>query len=134
MEKRRYSFILMADSIEKIDKLAQNQGLSRTALLQLIINNFLKMKGEHKMKQIKLITGYIIKLDKVYDINELYDMLSEDLHDKVFIESIKEGKGFVEFTSNKNYIADISFEIEGQDKVKITEITKRSYEDEFGVN
>lgn len=86
------------------------------------------------MKQIKLITGYIIKLDKVYDINELYDMLSEDLHGKVFIESIKEGKGFVEFTSNKNYIADISFEIEGQDKVKITEITKRSYEYEFGVN
>lgn len=55
MEKRRYSFILMADSIEKIDKLAQNQGLSRTALLQLIINNFLKMKGENENE--KLIYG-----------------------------------------------------------------------------
>lgn len=52
VEKRRYSFIFMADSIEKIDKLAQNQGLSRTALLQLIINNFLKMKGENENEKL----------------------------------------------------------------------------------
>lgn len=52
VEKRRYSFILMSDSIEKIDKLAQNQGLSRTALLQLIINDFLKMKGENENEKL----------------------------------------------------------------------------------
>lgn len=46
--KKKINFYIKEDTLKNLDKQAKNEGLTRTALMVMLINNFLKLKGEDK--------------------------------------------------------------------------------------
>lgn len=48
IEKKRVDLYLEEKSIEEFDKIAKNQGLSRSALIQILVNKFLKTERRNK--------------------------------------------------------------------------------------
>lgn len=44
--KKRINFIINSRVLESLDEKAEEMGLTRTALLIIIINDFLNLKGE----------------------------------------------------------------------------------------
>lgn len=52
MKKKKYIFLLKEATVKELDDLAEKEGINRTALVQIIINNFLKMKGENNNEKI----------------------------------------------------------------------------------